>query len=350
MDNSTHRTPLRVGLVGFGMAGAAFHAPLIARTPGLELATVVTGHAARAAAAREEYPDVAVRPDLKDALATQDLDLVVVASPNHVHVEQAALALQAGAHIVIDKPVAPTAAEVRRLERLAEQRELVAAAFHNRRWDSDFLTLRALLDSGRLGRAQRFESRFERWNPVPSRNWRESGDPAKAPGLLYDLGTHLIDQALQLFGPVASVYAESDIRRPGVRAPDDVFVALRHVGGEVSHLWMSKVAADTGPRMRVLGPRPPSWCSASTSRSPTRRHRGSARLNRRCSPAAARRSPSPCSPAATRSSSATSRPRTSPTGCPGPPDGCASATPSAPGSSAGTGATRSPARRVTATG
>ncbi|MFE9453974.1 Gfo/Idh/MocA family oxidoreductase [Streptomyces sp. NPDC006739] len=253
MDTVTHRTPLRVGLIGFGMAGAVFHAPLIARTPGLELATVVTGHAARAAAAREQYPDIAVRPDLKDALAPQDLDLVVVASPNHVHVEQATLALQAGAHIVIDKPVAPTAAEVRRLERLAEQRELVAAAFHNRRWDSDFLTLRALLDSGRLGRVQRFESRFERWNPVPSRNWRESGDPAKAPGLLYDLGTHLIDQALQLFGPVASVYAESDIRRPGVRAPDDVFVALRHLGGEVSHLWMSKTAADTGPRMRVLG-------------------------------------------------------------------------------------------------
>ncbi|MER5435834.1 Gfo/Idh/MocA family oxidoreductase [Streptomyces sp. NPDC002588] len=246
-------TPLRVGLVGYGMAGAVFHAPLIAATPGLELTAVVTGRAARATAARERYPGIAVLPGLTDMLASRRPDLVVIASPNHVHVEQARMALEAGVHVVVDKPVAPAAAEVRELDRLARERRRVAAAFHNRRWDADFRTLRALLDAGRLGRVQRFESRFERWSPVPSGGWRESGDPATAPGLLYDLGTHLVDQALHLFGPVSRVYAEADVRRAEVEAPDDVFVALRHLGGVVSHLWMSKVAAAPGSRMRVLG-------------------------------------------------------------------------------------------------
>jgi scyllo-inositol 2-dehydrogenase (NADP+) len=233
------------------MAGAVFHAPAITRVEGLELAAVVTGQSGGAAQLHRQYPRVDVVPDLENLLSTVRPDLVVIATPNDAHVAQARMALEAGAHVVFDKPVAVTSAEARESEQLVVKQGRVAAAFHNRGWDSDFLTLRQLLEDGRLGRVLRFESRFERWSPTPSGGWRESDDPATAPGLLYDLGTHLIDQAVRIFGPVTRIYAETEVGRAGVGAPDDVFVALRHEGDVVSHLWMSKVAASEGPRLRV---------------------------------------------------------------------------------------------------
>jgi len=127
--------------------------------------------------------------------------------------------------------------------------------FHNRRWDNDFRTVRQLVEAGELGTVHRFESRFERWRPTPKGGWRELGDPAEAGGALYDLGSHLIDQALQLFGPVRSVYAELDRRRAGVQVDDDSFVALTHKSGVRSHLWMGALTPQLGPRMRVLGDR-----------------------------------------------------------------------------------------------
>lgn len=132
---------------------------------------------------------------------------------------------------------------------------LLLAPFQNRRWDNDFLTLRALLAEDALGEVHRFESRFERWRPRPKGGWRESGDPEEVGGLLYDLGSHLVDQALTLFGPAASVYAESDVRRAGAAADDDTFIAITHDNGVRSHLWMSATAAQLGPRFRVLGSR-----------------------------------------------------------------------------------------------
>jgi predicted dehydrogenase len=125
--------------------------------------------------------------------------------------------------------------------------------FQNRRWDGDFLTVRKLIADGALGPIHRLESRFERWNPVPRPGWRESGDPADAGGLLFDLGAHLVDQAVQLFGPVRAVYGELDRRRAGVVIDDDAFVALTHASGVRSHLWMSSVAGDDNGRFRVLG-------------------------------------------------------------------------------------------------
>src|SRR3954452_15006244 len=127
--------------------------------------------------------------------------------------------------------------------------------FQNRRWDGDFLTAQRLIAAGDLGRVMRFESRFERWRPELTEGWRESGDPEEAGGVLFDLGAHLIDQALQLLGPIESIYAELDARRPGAQVDDDAFVALRHISGARSHLWMSAVAADLGPRLRLLGDR-----------------------------------------------------------------------------------------------
>ncbi|PAZ10810.1 oxidoreductase [Streptomyces sp. SA15] len=250
----TPGTPLRVGLVGYGLAGSVFHAPLIAATEGLALDTVVTSNPERQEQARAEFPDVrvaAVPDELFDRAG--DLDLIVIASPNKTHVPLATAALKAGLPVVVDKPVAGTAAEARELAALAEERGLLLSVFQNRRWDNDFLTLRKLIADGELGDVWRFESRFERWRPQPKGGWRESGDPAEIGGLLYDLGSHVVDQALALFGPAASVYAESDIRRPGAETDDDTFIALTHANGVRSHLYVSATAAQLGPRFRVLG-------------------------------------------------------------------------------------------------
>ncbi|MBL1105268.1 Gfo/Idh/MocA family oxidoreductase [Streptomyces sp. 5-8] len=249
-------TPLRVGLIGYGLAGSVFHAPLIAATEGLALDTVVTANPERQQQARAEFPDVrtAASPDeLFDRAA--ELDLVVIASPNKTHVPLATAALKAGLPVVVDKPIAGTAAEARELAALAEERGLLLSVFQNRRWDNDFLTLRRLLADGELGDVWRFESRFERWRPQPKGGWRESGDPAEIGGLLYDLGSHVVDQALVLFGPVTEVYAEAVVRRPGAETDDDTFIALTHAGGVRSHLYVSATAAQLGPRFRVLGSR-----------------------------------------------------------------------------------------------
>ena len=223
----------RVGLAGYGLAGAVFHAPLIEATPGLELARVMRS---------------------RDPLDL-DLDLLVVATPNRTHVPLARAALEAGVPVVVDKPLAATAAEGRELAELAEERGLLLTVFQNRRWDADFLTLRRLLGEGALGEVLRFESRFERWRPEIKEGWRELADPAEAGGVLFDLGSHLVDQALVLFGPVDDVYAEVAARRAGARAADDAFLALTHRSGVVSHLWASQTAAHNGPRFRVLGSR-----------------------------------------------------------------------------------------------
>ncbi|MGW2934709.1 Gfo/Idh/MocA family oxidoreductase [Streptomyces sp. NPDC001156] len=247
-------TPLRVGLVGYGLAGSVFHAPLIAATEGLVLDTVVTSNPERQEQARAEHPGVRIAATADELWPRAgELDLIVVASPNKTHVPIATAALEAGLPVVVDKPIAGTAAEARGLAALAEKRGVLLSVFQNRRWDNDFLTLRKLLSEGELGDVWRFESRFERWRPQPKGGWRESGDPAEIGGLLYDLGSHVVDQALVLFGPAASVYTEADIRRPGAETDDDTFIALTHTNGVRSHLYVSATTAQLGPRFRVLG-------------------------------------------------------------------------------------------------
>jgi predicted dehydrogenase len=250
------RAEIRVGLIGYGLAGAAFHAPLIATTPGMRLAMIVTSNPERVRQARADHPSAKVVESAGQLWERAgELDLVVVASPNRTHVPLAREALSAGLPVVIDKPLAATADEGRALVEEARRAGLLLTVFHNRRWDGDFLTLRRLVAEGALGDVHRFESRFERWRPAPKPGWREQGDPAEAGGILYDLGSHLIDQALVLFGPATHVYAEVDRRRPGVQVDDDAFVALTHASGVRSHLWMSAVAGDHALRMRVLGSR-----------------------------------------------------------------------------------------------
>jgi predicted dehydrogenase len=255
MTGTGSGSPLRVALVGYGLAGSVFHAPLIAATEGLTLATVVTSNPERQAQARAEFGD-----ELRFAASADDLwaradelDLVVIASPNKTHVALATAALKAGLPVVVDKPIAGTAAEARELAALADDRGLLLSVFQNRRWDNDFRTLQKLIADGELGDVWRFESRFERWRPQPKGGWRESGDPEEIGGLLYDLGSHVVDQALVLFGPARSVYAESDVRRPGAEADDDTFIAITHTSGVRSHLYVSATTAQLGPRFRALG-------------------------------------------------------------------------------------------------
>lgn len=247
---------LRVGLIGFGHGGAVFHAPLVAATPGLVLSAIVTANAERRERAARDYPTAAVIEDARQLWErASDLDLVVIASPNRSHAPLAVAALEAGLDVVVDKPFAVTSADARAVMALARRLKRRLTVFHNRRWDGDFLTVRRLIAEGAVGNVQRFESRFERWRPAPRPGWREQPASEDGGGLLFDLGTHLIDQALLLFGPVAAVHAELDRRRPGVMVEDDAFVALTHASGVRSHLWMSSVAAQAGPRFRVLGSR-----------------------------------------------------------------------------------------------
>jgi len=247
---------VRVALVGYGLGGRVFHAPFIASTDGMELAAIVTSDPGRRDLAQAAHPGAVVLPSTAELWSAERLgvELVVVTTPNRSHVEVASAALEAGMAVVVDKPLAATAAEGRRLVEDAASRGLLLSVFHNRRWDGDFLTVRRLVEGGELGRVWRFESRYERWRPERRPEaWREQADPADAGGLLADLGTHLIDQAIVLLGPPVSVYAELDRRRPGAAVDDDTFVALEHPSGAMSHLWASSVTTRPGPRFRVLG-------------------------------------------------------------------------------------------------
>src|SRR5215204_621134 len=174
----TGLTPLRVGLIGYGLAGSAFHAPLVEAVPGLTLASVVTSNPERAEQARAAHPGVEVLPDAGALFARADThDLVVVAAPNREHAPLGLAVVEAGLHLVVDKPLAASVADAERLEEAAASRGVVASVFHNRRWDGDFLTLRRLVANGSLGELVRLESRFERWRPdVDARRWREAGD------------------------------------------------------------------------------------------------------------------------------------------------------------------------------
>jgi predicted dehydrogenase len=248
---------LRVAIAGFGLAGEVFHAPLVAATDGLCVAAVTTSDGERAARARAAYPGVHVAADADELLRDVDaIDLLVVATPNRSHVPVARAALARGIPVVMDKPISPDAEAAAALVEDFEAAGVPLTVFQNRRWDGDFLTLRRIVAAGELGEITRFESRYERFRPeVRGDRWRELGDPADGGGLLLDLGAHLVDQALTLFGPVLRVYAEVDARRPGAQVDDDVFVALEHERGVRSHLWMSAVAPLGGRSLRATGTR-----------------------------------------------------------------------------------------------
>jgi predicted dehydrogenase len=237
---------VRVGLAGFGLAGEVFHAPLVNSVDGLELTKVMTRNPERVEKARAQYPDAQVVGSADELI--DDIDVLVVATPNRTHVEMGLAGLERDLFVVMDKPLAPSVEEARRLVGAGGK----LTVFQNRRWDGDFLTLRRRIAEGALGDVHRFESRFDRFLPeVDAEGWRELADPGEGGGVLLDLGAHLVDQAVQLFGPPVNVYAEVASRREGAQVDDDVFVALEHAGEVHSHLWMSALAPNVGLRYRV---------------------------------------------------------------------------------------------------
>src|SRR3954447_25569395 len=235
--------PVRFGLVGYGFGGRVFHAPLLASAPECELLGVVTSSPERRALVTSEHPGVATFGSLAE-LRDAGAEAVAISTPAETHSRLTDQALELGLAVVCDKPFALDADAARRSVELAERLGLPLSPYQNRRWDSDFLTLRALVADGALGRLTRFESRFERLDPEP-------GPPPSGGGTLRDFGSHLVDQALVLLGPVASVYAEWHVRGNGL--DDDFFVALAHENGAHSHLWGSWLQGAPGPRFRVTG-------------------------------------------------------------------------------------------------
>jgi len=241
---------LRAGLVGFGMAGRVFHAPLISSVAGLELAAVVERHGDQA---KQRYPGVTTYRTLEELLSDASIDLIVVATPSGTHFQVAAQVLAAGKHVVVDKPVSVTSDEVRRLIELASTRRKLLIPFHNRRWDGDFLTVQKLLKEHLLGRIVHVESRFDRWHPGAARRpWKD--DPEQGGGVLLDLGTHLGDQALLLCGKPLGVSAEVLRERDGEGSDDAFTVRLRYERCFIT-LGANALSASAGARFHVRGTR-----------------------------------------------------------------------------------------------
>lgn len=236
-----------VGLIGYGLGGRAFHAPFVEATPGMVLRAVVSRDAAKVHADR---PNMTVVPDVAALLAQPGLDLIVVSSPDELHAEHAVAAVRAGKHVLVDKPFATTLADARRIADEGEKAGRFVTVFQNRRWDADFLTLRRLIAEGALGRICHFESHFDRWRPIPAAVWKE----ARVGGSWLDLGPHLVDQALCLFGKPRSVTLDLATLRDSAPAPDYFHAVLVYDGLRVL-LHASKLSADHSLRFAVHGTR-----------------------------------------------------------------------------------------------
>lgn len=248
---------IRVGIVGFGMGARVFHATLISSVAGLELAAVVERTTSNAA---QRYPHIATCRSLDALLADSSLDLIVVSTPSGTHFEVARQILDAGKNVIVDKPMSVTSAEIAQLIQLAAARHVFLIPFHNRRWDSDFQTIQKLLHEGSLGRLVEFKSRFDRWRIAPptARLWKE--DPSLGGGVLLDLGTHLVDQALVLFGKPEAIDAQILCEREWARANDAFTLRLRYSGLSVV-LAANSLSAPPGPRFHLRGTKGNYWKS-----------------------------------------------------------------------------------------
>lgn len=241
--------PIRAGIIGYGYAGRTFHVPLLRATPGFELVAVVSR---QTETVRQALPHVDVIANPSMLFARDDIDLVVIATPNATHAPLACAALRAGKHVVVDKPFALDLAEARALAALAEASGRVLSVFQNRRWDSDFLAVTQAIADDEIGRVVHFESHFDRFRPQVRARWREQAGPGA--GIWYDLGPHLIDQALQLFGLPRGVSGRLAIQRHGGQSPDWAHVLLDYGIPQVV-LQASMVVAGGGARFNLHGDR-----------------------------------------------------------------------------------------------
>lgn len=236
-----------VGLVGYGLAGAVFHAPLIRAIPRLRLAAIATRREGQVMA---DHSGVAVHPTPEVLIAEPGIDLVVIASPNETHFPLARAALEAGKHVVVDKPFTITSAEADELIALAARRGRLLSVFQNRRWDADFRTVRSCIEQGLLGEVASYEAHFDRFRPAIKQGWREQDAPGS--GILYDLGAHLIDQALVLFGSPRAVTADLLAQRSGARTVDYFHLTLDY-GRRRVIVRSSTLVPEPGPRFAVHG-------------------------------------------------------------------------------------------------
>ena len=238
---------IRVGVIGFGLSARVFHIPFLAQSPAFEVVAVSTS---RAAEVREMLPEARVFESAESLIADGGVDLVINTAPNDVHYSLSALALSAGKHVVVEKPFVTNIEDGEHLIALAAARGLVLSVFHNRRWDGDFLTCKKLIADGALGQVRFFETHFDRFRPKVRDTWREGdGDGS---GILFDLGPHLIDQAVQLFGLPDAITAQVAKMREGARA-DDFFRLTFHYSGMLAVLVSSPFSAAPNLRFRLEG-------------------------------------------------------------------------------------------------
>lgn len=206
---------IRVAIIGYGYASKTFHAPLISGTPGMTLAAVSSSDEAKV---RNDWPTVPIVAEPRQLLDDPNIDLIVIPTPNDTHFPLAKAALEAGKHVVVDKPFTVTLSQARELDAVARSRGRLLSVFHNRRWDSDFLTVKSLINEGLLGEVCYFESHFDRYRPQIRDRWRERGGPGS--GIWFDLGPHLLDQAIGLFGLPVSMTVDLAQLRPGAQSTD----------------------------------------------------------------------------------------------------------------------------------
>jgi predicted dehydrogenase len=244
------RAVVKVGVAGYGMAGRQIHAPLVVAA-GHSVAAISTSNPGRCAEATDDHPDAVLVDDHGALQAVPGLDLVVLATPTGDHAAHALAAVRAGVPVVVDEPLATSAEEAAEVVDAANEAGVPLTVFHNRRYDPEYATLEQVVRSGVLGEVRRVELRWERWRTERRAGWRGDADASGGGGVLFDLGSHLVDGAIHLFGRVDSVYAE--LASTHSVADDDAFLACRHASGVVSHLGVSSVTAAPGPRIRVLG-------------------------------------------------------------------------------------------------
>ncbi|WP_251978830.1 oxidoreductase [Salinicola avicenniae] len=240
---------IRVGIIGYGMASKRFHAPLVQAQEGLSLTAIASRDASKV---RADWPDVPVEPTPEALLAREDIDLVVIPTPNATHYELVSAALAAGKHVIVDKPFTVSVAEAEKLCLQAIEAKRLLSVFHNRRWDADFLTVRNLLDRQTLGQVVHLESHFDRFRPDVAQRWRE--DPAPGAGIWFDLGAHLVDQSLVLFGKPESIWLDLAEQREGAQV-DDYFHAMLRYGERRVVLHAGTLVAAPGARFTIHGTR-----------------------------------------------------------------------------------------------
>lgn len=245
--------PIRTGIIGFGLAGKVFHAPFVNTLPGFELRRISTSRESAAQEIRALYPNTLVSPDSQAIITDENIDLVIIAAPNEQHYPLAEAALRAGKHVIVDKPFTVSTAEADALIGLARQQDRILTAYHNRRWVADYQTVKKVIASGLLGQLATYEARYERFRPTLRPDaWREHDVPGA--GILYDLGAHLIDQALQLFGLPQSIRADVRTQRAGAGADDFFELVLDYPSLRVA-LYSGMLVRMPGPFFSIHGDR-----------------------------------------------------------------------------------------------